>query len=408
MLKKLFCIFLTAFLLLGMAVPAMAVKRNQAYILDECDGMAISDENFFQFMAESSSNAHEMDILYVLTERTDLKTYAESLKMGKRHDQIMLVDNGQTQEVFFFGKARVLTDADAQRLIDSYNSVEVLTDRPYTYLMDAGYLLEEKESTGAFKNIPEEYLITLPRLVDDANILSDAEEAQLLAKLNEISQRQQLDVVVVTISNLYGKSAMEYADDFFDYNGYGFGEEHDGILLLVCMGSRDWWISTTGYGITAFTDKGLDYISKRVVKKLTAGKYHEAFDIFADRCDQFITEARRGTPYDGAHMPKVAFPPLLCLIVSLVAGLFCAAMAVWGMSKKHQSVCFNSGAEPYKKGSSFRLTKSSSSLLYSNVTSVPDFAKIGLEVLKGAIEVGGSIVHSSSSGRSHGGRGGKF
>ena len=130
MLKKLFCIFLTAFLLLGMAVPAMAVKRNQAYILDECDGMAISDENFFQFMAESSSNAHEMDILYVLTERTDLKTYAESLKMGKRHDQIMLVDNGQTQEVFFFGKARVLTDADAQRLIDSYNSVEVLTDRP--------------------------------------------------------------------------------------------------------------------------------------------------------------------------------------------------------------------------------------------------------------------------------------
>ena len=408
MLKKLFCIFLTALLILGMAVPAMAVKRSDAYILDECDGMTQSDEDFFQFMAESSSNAHEIDVLYVLTDRTELKNYAESLKMGKRHDQIMLVDNGQTQEVCFFGKASVLTGEDAQRLIDSYHSAEVLTDRPYTYLMEAGYLLEEKQSAGAFQNVPKEYLVTVPRLVADANILSDAEEAQLLTKLDEISQRQQLDVVVVTISNLYGKSAMEYADDFFDYNGYGFGEEHDGILLLVCMGSRDWWISTTGYGITAFTDKGLDYISKRVVKKLTAGKYQEAFDIFADRCDQFITEARTGTPYDGVHMPKVAFPPLLCLIVSLVAGLFCAAMAVWGMSKKHESVRFNSGAEPYKKGSSFRLTKSSSSLLYSNLTSVPDFTKIGVEVLKGVFEVGGAIVHSSSSGRSHGGRGGKF
>ena len=243
-----------------------------------------------------------------------------------------------------------------------------------------------------------------PRLADEAGLLSGTECTAIEKQLDELSTQYGLDVVIVTTDSTGSSTPMEYADDYFDYNDYA----PDGVLLLVSIEEGDWWISTTGYGITAFTDKGLDYISKRVVKKLTAGKYHEAFDIFADRCDQFITEARSGTPYDGAHMPKVAFPPLLCLIVSLVAGLFCAAMAVWGMSKKHQSVRFNSGAEPYKKGSSFRLTKSSSSLLYSNVTSVPDFAKIGLEVLKGAIEVGGSIVHSSSSGRSHGGRGGKF
>ena len=39
-------------------------------------------------------------------------------------------------------------------------------------------------------------------------------------ELDEISEKQQCDVVVVTENSLDGKSAQDYADDFFDYNGY--------------------------------------------------------------------------------------------------------------------------------------------------------------------------------------------
>lgn len=55
---------------------------------------------------------------------------------------------------------------------------------------------------------------SLPRLVDDAGLLSDSEEVDLLEELDEISERQQVDVVVVTVNSLEGSSAMEYADDF--------------------------------------------------------------------------------------------------------------------------------------------------------------------------------------------------
>ena len=57
------------------------------------------------------------------------------------------------------------------------------------------------------------------RLVDNADLLTEEEENLLLARLDEVSQRQQFDVVIVTASSIDGKSPMAYADDFFDYNG---------------------------------------------------------------------------------------------------------------------------------------------------------------------------------------------
>ena len=74
-----------------------------------------------------------------------------------------------------------------------------------------------------------------------------------------------VDVVIVTVASIEGKTATEYADDYFDYQGYGYGEKSDGILLLVGMKERVWAISTHGsLGISAFTDAGLDYIKEDV------------------------------------------------------------------------------------------------------------------------------------------------
>ena len=109
------------------------------------------------------------------------------------------------------------------------------------------------------------------RMVDMADLLSDSEEKELQNQLDEISERQKVDVVVVTVDSLGSKSPMKYADDFYDNNGYGFGNKKDGILLLLSMEERDWHITTTGFGITAITDAGLDYISDEFVSYLSDG-----------------------------------------------------------------------------------------------------------------------------------------
>ena len=138
----------------------------------------------------------------------------------------------------------------------------------------------------------------MPRVMDQADLLTDSEETELLQKLDSISAEQGMDVVVVTTDSLDGKTPTAYADDFYDDNGYS----EDGVLLLVSMEDRDWWISTSGYGITAFTDAGLEYVGERILPSLSDGKYAQAFGIYADTCDEFITQSKTGVPYDSHNL----------------------------------------------------------------------------------------------------------
>ena len=136
------------------------------------------------------------------------------------------------------------------------------------------------------------------RLVDQAELLTAEEQQQIQAKLDEVSELHHCDAVVMTVNSLEGKTATEYADDAFDYDGYGLGEDKAGILFLVDMGDRNWATSTHGYAITAFTDAGLSYIEEKLVSYLGDGEYAEAFNCFAEQCDRFLTQAETGEPYE--------------------------------------------------------------------------------------------------------------
>ena len=234
----------------------------------------------------------------------------------------------------------------------------------------------------------------MPRLVDQADYLTDSEEAALLQKLDEISTRQGMDVVIVTVPTLEGMEVTPYADDFYDYNGY----RPDGILLLIADLEREWAISTVGYGITAFTDAGQEYISDRFVGSLSEGAYGAAFDTFADLCDSFITQARAGTPFDVDTLPKEPFSVVGSLAGSLVIGFLAALIATGSMKRKLKSVRFQTAAADYVKPGSLQITDSREIFLYRQISRQKREEKAS----------GGSSTHKSSSGRTHGGSSGKF
>ena len=73
---------------------------------------------------------------------------------------------------------------------------------------------------------------------------------------------------------------MAYADDFYDYNDYGMGDDNSGILLLLTMSERKWKMSTHGDAIRIFTDAGQEYMSDKFVSSLTDGDYYEGFTEF--------------------------------------------------------------------------------------------------------------------------------
>ena len=222
----------------------------------------------------------------------------------------------------------------------------------------------------------------MPRLVDDAKLLTSSEKSELLSLLNDISERQDMDIVIVTVKSLNGKSPRAYADDYYDRNGY----DKDGILLLIAMDSRDYYISTSGYGITALNDSEINYISDRFVGDLSSGNYATAFRTYAELCDDYISEAKSGDPFPfGKH-----------LLVSLVIGFVIAFIATAVMRAQLKSVRSKSGAADYIRSGSFCVTRSNDLFLYRRVTR------------RARPKDTGSSTHRSSSGRSHGGRGGKF
>lgn len=252
------------------------------------------------------------------------------------------------------------------------------------------------------------------RVVDFADILTESEESSLLAILDEISERQQLDIVVVTTNTLDGKSPMVYADDFYDENYYGFGVEKDGVLLLISMEDRDWWISTAGFGITAFTDAGITYLSEQFLPVLGDGDYEGAFTCFARLCDEFITQARTEEAYDSGALPKAPFSIGYNLGKALLIGLFIAIIITAAMRYSMKSVRFQPTASAYIKNGSMNVTKAKDLFLYSHVdrrvrekSSSSGGSKTHTSS-SGRSHGGGSKTHTSSSGSSHGGGGGKF
>lgn len=242
-----------------------------------------------------------------------------------------------------------------------------------------------------------------PRLVDEAELLSDSEKTELLYKLDEISERQQIDIVIVTVPSLNGASPMEYADDFYDYHDYGFGDEKDGILFLISMEERDWYISTTGYGIIALTDAGRAYLSEQFLNDLSEGEYAAAFTTFAELCDDFITQAKQAQPYDADNLPKEPFWFVGNFAITFGIGFIISLIATSVMKSKLKSIRPQSAADSYVKQGSMQITRNNDLFLYRHID-----RRKKPESPPPSSHSGGSTTHTSSSGRTHGGGGGKF
>jgi uncharacterized protein len=261
-------------------------------------------------------------------------------------------------------------------------------------------LLSATVLPAAARTIPDARL--LPRFVDDASLLALEDAATLLDQLDAISERHQFDLAIATVPSLGGQSPYDFADDFFDYNGYGMGATADGMLLVISMEERDWVISTHGFGIDAFTDAGQAHIMDEVLPHLSDGDYMGAFTRFAQLSDDFLVRAREGAPYDTGNLPKRALTGNQHLIVvgaSLALALIGAFLALQIMKSSHKSVRAGVHADAYVRKGSFRLTASRDLFLYKQVS-----RRRRETESKG----GGSSTRTSSSGRSHGGSSGKF
>lgn len=326
---------------------------------------------------------------------------------------ILLVDIWEAGDYYLYitdSMAEVINDEMATALCTAYEMSGT------TYLEGIeGYLGAASEILAytMAENVPEGMIQTpsgdyipgerqLARVVDKAGVLTEEELAELNARADSVSDKHQCDVSVVLVSDTEGKDTKNFAFDFYDYNGYGYGTNDDGVMLVVDVVGREFQCISHSFGAYAFTDAGQEYAEEKYISYLKDSDWAGAADAFISVADELLTAARNGAPIDTDNMPQGSFDPLL-ILVDLVVGFVLSLIPVGIMKSKLKTVNKKYNAASYVRRDSFNLVRSQDHFLHRQISKTPR-PKQNSSGGGG----GGTSMSSSSSGRSFGSHGGKF
>ena len=231
-------------------------------------------------------------------------------------------------------------------------------------------------------------------VVDMAGILTLSEQQEIAARFTEFSESLKTDASVVLVADTGDLTAEAYADDFFDYGGYGYGEDRDGILLLIVTGygdasGRKAHISTSGKRtINTVTDSRIDDLLDALIDGGAAdGNYAAGINAYIDKLHTIIQSPEQAA---AAKLKN-------SILFALGTGVFVFLISFLVLCKRYKIA----GAKPYydrAKQTTVRFASVNDPLISTNTIST----------VRHKNKSGGSSTHTSSSGRSHGGGGRSF
>lgn len=260
--------------------------------------------------------------------------------------------------------------------------------------------------------LPAQASLLGAQIIDSADLLSNQQMIELESKADSLMERYGMDVVILTVDSLNGQSAQNTADNFYDENGYG----DNGVLFLLAMEEREWYISTCGDAIYALTDYGIQQVGFVMLPYLSTGDYYGAFDVFFDELPMYFDALENGKTVDGyadysgdyyhgdrdeiLYYEEDSSPSVL---LSLLIGVAASGITVLIMRSQMNTKKPQRSAGDYLIQDSYHLDTMQDLFLYSRVN------KTRRQESSSGSGGGGSSVHrGSGGGRSHGGGGGRF
>ena len=395
MKNKIFALLTVVVLCLVMIVPASAASTH---IFDQTN--AIGSLSTLETYAQKIEDDYGYSVLLSVIDGVGAEGtygYCEDLynaNATKENGIALTYNYGDNKYAFYCsGAAENLFSEDIRNTLWSvFAYKETYYESAYAYLVAVEEIINkspavnepatdapETESTTEF--VPTDRTVSL--VEDYADVLTDTEEADLLAKLEALGREYDIEIGAVTVDSYDGKDPQAFADDFYDYNGYGYGENDDGFIVVFNTGegdgNRNLWISTHGTGIDLLTDNEISLIVEMMIDPIKNGDFAGAFDNFVVECENAID-------------PSIS---IIWIPVSILIGFGLAFLIVKIQASKLKTVRAQVNAADYV--GNVVLTSQYDNFMYKNVTSSP----------KAKSSSGGS-THTSSSGRTHGGGGKSF
>ena len=127
----------------------------------------------------------------------------------------------------------------------------------------------------------------LPKVIDDAELLSDAEEAELTEQINTIITQYQIDVVLAMENQMQEAEIEAEAERLYKDGGYGIGENKDGTILLLDMKNGQCQVSQFGSINTSLQADDLNSLLKNVTPNyFNAGQFGAGLKSFLEGFSQ--------------------------------------------------------------------------------------------------------------------------
>ncbi len=128
-------------------------------------------------------------------------------------------------------------------------------------------------------------------MIDDAaNLFTVEEFDNINSAAYELATANDFSVAVVTTEDAMGKSAMEYADDYYDNLIFNSGWSEDGICFLIDMDNREIYVSCAGICIDEYSDYELNSIVDKGYDCIVNGEYFKCIASMIDEAGNFASD----------------------------------------------------------------------------------------------------------------------
>lgn len=203
-----------------------------------------------------------------------------------------------------------------------------------------------------------------PKVIDDgANILSAELEDAMTTEFTKNGSGMGIDILLVTVESRGTDGADDLSEKKFkEYMKKAYGEEKDGILLLLCMQESDWAVYATGKCQKAITKDGIEMIKANVLPSVASGDYENACKNYMNSVIVLLAQADvTGEAY------REPFNVVSHLAIALVIGLILAFVVTGSMKGQLTSVRRQTAAASYIKQNSLKVTQQNEVYLYKKV-----------------------------------------
>ena len=236
-------------------------------------------------------------------------------------------------------------------------------------------------------------------IYDLAGLLTDEEYWVLEDYAQEISEVQQCAVYFLTVDDYrdYGDGVIfDVARQIFLVNELGMGEDQDGVLLILSMAERDNCLLAHGFGDTALTDYGKDYISEEFLDNFADNDWYGGCMDYLTYTDELLAMARDGVVFDRGSWITSGHLWIFSLILAAVLSAVVCLIQRGLMKKKVRQ---QTDAMDYLKGGAVNITLRRD--VFSHATEV----RQKIETDSGSSGSSGGYSHSSDG---FSGKSGKF